>query len=240
MINPDSLEYVLKRSNRKTIGLKITEEGLQVTAPLWATNDQVKHAMSARSAWILSKLKLWQLRTENRNKASEIWLSKRQIPYLGVYITVVSTGLSNNVVYHGNSVSPSAYDVLQVPEVSYTCAYQTKEYAKQWLKERALQLFDKRIQHFSSIAGVSPTSWGLSSASTTWGSCNSKKRILINWRLIHLEPRLIDYVIAHEISHLKQMNHSQLFWAHVKELMPDFAQARHDIRKHRPGSLPLV
>src|SRR5690606_804020 len=82
--------------------------------------------------------------------------------------------------------------------------------------------------------------WRLSSAATRWGSCSSDGNIMLNWRLIHFEPDIIDYVIAHEIAHLREMNHSKDFWREVGLILPGFERARDALRQHAPGSLPLI
>ena len=79
----------------------------------------------------------------------------------------------------------------------------------------------------------------LSSAKGRWGFCSSDRRIRLNWRLIHLAPTLIDYVIAHELAHLDEMNHSAHFWKRVGEIYPDYENARRALKGVYMPTLPF-
>jgi predicted metal-dependent hydrolase len=78
----------------------------------------------------------------------------------------------------------------------------------------------------------------LSSAATRWGSCTADGKIRLNWRLVHFPMSLIDYVVAHELAHLKEMNHSPRFWDTVESIFPEFREAREQLRSHPPELLP--
>ncbi len=80
----------------------------------------------------------------------------------------------------------------------------------------------------------------LSSAKTRWGSCSADGRILLNWRLIHFPQSSIDYVVAHELAHLKEMNHGPRFWATVASLLPDYETARAQVRDPKPEWIPTL
>ncbi|NCV71165.1 MAG: M48 family peptidase, partial [Betaproteobacteria bacterium] len=85
-----------------------------------------------------------------------------------------------------------------------------------------------------------PARWQLSSARTRWGSCNAKSVIRLNWRLIHKDPMLIDYVVVHELAHLKELNHSPRFWAIVESVLPDYRERKRLLRHDQDpvNSLP--
>ena len=83
-----------------------------------------------------------------------------------------------------------------------------------------------------------PPPLSLSSARTRWGCC-SASGIRLNWRLIHLPLDLVDYVVAHELAHLREMNHSARFWAEVARLCPDWRERRAALKKHG-GEIPLI
>ena len=103
---------------------------------------------------------------------------------------------------------------------------------------RTRQLFEARLVYIGQ-AGVRYDSLSLSAAGTRWGSCTIERKIRLNWRLIHFALPLIDYVVAHELSHLLEMNHSPRFWATVESIYPDYDGAKQALRK-RSQELPVL
>ncbi len=99
------------------------------------------------------------------------------------------------------------------------------------LRERARALFVERLDHFAPRLGVTPPPLSLSSARTRWGSCSLRTGIRLNWRLIHFAPPVIDYVVVHELAHLREMNHSARFWSIVAEQYPDYRSARAELKR---------
>ena len=85
---------------------------------------------------------------------------------------------------------------------------------------------------------VSYHSFALSSATTQWGSCTVDGKIRLNWRLIHFALPLIDYVIAHELAHLREMNHGPRFWATVQSVFPGIRGGQKSLARHAPETLP--
>jgi predicted metal-dependent hydrolase len=101
-----------------------------------------------------------------------------------------------------------------------------------WFCERALDRFCERVEHFRLLAGVpAAPEVRLSAARTRWGSCHASGRIRLNWRLVQMPHRLIDYVVVHEVAHLIEMNHSPRFWRVVAGMVPDYASCRRELRR---------
>jgi predicted metal-dependent hydrolase len=100
-----------------------------------------------------------------------------------------------------------------------------------WLTEQARQHLTARLRHYAPVVGVRWTRLRLSSATTRWGSAHADGAIHLNWRLIHLAPELIDYVVVHELCHLREMNHSPAFWRLVEAVLPDQAERRRALRR---------
>jgi predicted metal-dependent hydrolase len=115
-----------------------------------------------------------------------------------------------------------------------------REMTQAWLQSRAAVWFDQRIRYFLEKTGLTIRRWRLSSAVTRWGSCTSDGNIMLNWRLIHFSPMVIDYVIAHELAHLREMNHSQDFWTEVQQLYPDYHTAKQMLQRHTPEGVPEI
>jgi len=101
-----------------------------------------------------------------------------------------------------------------------------------FLKQEARKSFELRALHHGEILGVKPARITVRDTSSRWGSCSSARSLSFSWRLILAPDFVLDYVIAHEVAHLKQMNHSPRFWAEVKKLVPDIAAPQRWLKSH--------
>jgi hypothetical protein len=99
-----------------------------------------------------------------------------------------------------------------------------------WLMRQAKRLFIERLDHFAPQLGVRWRKLALSSAGTRWGSASADGSIRLNWRLIHFKPSVIDYVMVHELSHLRVMDHSPRFWDTVASVVPGYAELRSQLK----------
>jgi hypothetical protein len=108
---------------------------------------------------------------------------------------------------------------------------QIQKAVQAWLMQQARQIFTERLNHFAPQLGVQWRQLGLSSATTRWGSAKADGSIRLNWRLLHFRPELLDYVVVHELSHLRVMDHSQRFWAVVQAILPDHVALRRQLRQ---------
>ena len=133
------------------------------------------------------------------------------------------------------AATPGARKVLQQEDllVAHLHASDSSEQLRgavlAWLRAASLALFQKRAAHYAQRLGVAAPAVRLSNARTQWGSCHATGRVLLNWRLVHMPERLIDYVVAHEIAHLLEMNHSSRFWSLVEAVYPDCRAARREL-----------
>jgi predicted metal-dependent hydrolase len=237
-LGPQSLGYVLRRSRRRSIGLIVRDTGLLIQAPTWASRQQIEAAIQQKSSWIRDKLQARTRRLELLALQARQWRDGGSMSYLGVAIGLRLAG-SGEARYSGTPETPQVGDNLLLPLPASAEAVHIQAHAQAWLQARALIDFERRLRHYLNLSGQWIQGWGLSTARGRWGSCTSQRRIRLNWRLIHLEPALIDYVVAHEVAHLRHMNHSPAFWQVVEQLCPDFRQARSRLTQHSPESLPL-
>ena len=91
-------------------------------------------------------------------------------------------------------------------------------------QSRAIAVISERVQLYAKQLGLSYRSIGIGSARTRWGSCSSMGNLRFNWALILAPERVLDYVVVHELTHLRQMNHSARFWAELGKVIPDYRQ----------------
>jgi hypothetical protein len=223
-----AVSYRFERSRRKSIGFMVGADGLVVRAPNWVTLREMDAAVQAKGSWIVAKLQQFKQRqTEQFQKAIE-WRHGAEVPFLGrsVQLCVLERGVGRVL---GQDIPPD--QVLPVTVPPGASVTQVRDAAQVWLKKQAKTLFEQRLQHFAPLLGVHWQKLSLSSASTRWGSARNDGHIRLNWRLIHLPISQIDYVVVHELAHLREMNHSPRFWETVGEVMPDYAQRRQALRQ---------
>ncbi|HTH61958.1 MAG TPA: SprT family zinc-dependent metalloprotease [Paraburkholderia sp.] len=227
-----TLQYRLKRSSRRSIGFSIDTTGLTITAPRWVTLADIENAIAEKQRWIFAKLTEWQSRVEQRALPRIEWGDGAEVPYLGkpVRVTLGAPQLAFD----------AATRVLALPLPREADPQQIKDRVQGWLQGEATRLFGERLQVYAERLGVGFRSYALSSAATRWGSCSSDGRIRLNWRLIHFPLSIVDYVVAHELAHLREMNHSPRFWKTVESIFPEFREARKTLRQHPPELVPAM
>ena len=219
-----TVSYRFERSRRKSIGFTIGPEGLVVRAPGWVPLREVDAAVQEKAVWILSKLRHMRERALEPLAPTPDWVHGADLPYLGgtVRLCVAAHGTVPEVP---DGVRPL---LLQLPPAA--CATQVREAAEAWFRKEARTLFEARLQHFGPQLGVQHARLSLSSARTRWGSARADGHIRLNWRLIHLPLAQIDYVVVHELAHLRVMDHSPRFWDTVGAVMPDYRERRQQLR----------
>jgi predicted metal-dependent hydrolase len=235
-----TIGYILQRSRRKSIGLTINDDGLQVTAPNWVTLGQIDAAVLDKAPWILAKLKTRQARQQHLATVDTQWREGGRIPYLGTYVVLALDGTQTLPAFSGMPLAPQEGDILRLALPVDAERSRVRDSVHAWLQQQASLLFAQRLQHFLDANGLKVRRWRLSSAATRWGSCSSDGNIMLNWRLIHFSHDIIDYVIAHEVAHLREMNHGREFWREVGRILPGFEKPRNALRQYDPGSLPLL
>ncbi|WP_050451909.1 M48 family metallopeptidase [Candidatus Burkholderia verschuerenii] len=228
-----ALDYRLKRSSRRTIGFCIDGTGLSITAPRWVTIADIESAIGDKQNWIFRKLTKWQTRVEQRALPRIEWKEGAEFPFLGKTIRVSLAGASTLSF-------DQQTNVLSLPLPALADAQQIKDRVQGWLQSKAKRIFGERLVVYAQKLGVEFRSHALSSAATRWGSCSSDGKIRLNWRLIHFPMSIIDYVVAHELAHLREMNHSPRFWQTVESIFPEFREARHTLKHHPPDLLPAL
>jgi predicted metal-dependent hydrolase len=234
VIGSRTLHYALKRSARRSIGFAIDSTGLTITAPRWVTLADIETAITEKQRWIFTKLIEWQTRVEQRALPKVDWKDGAQVPYLGRPVHVRLGSPQGTLAF---SAEDSA---LQVPLPLQADPQQIKDRVQGWLQGEAKRVFGERLAIYAEKLGVNYRAYALSSAATRWGSCSSDGKIRLNWRLIHFPLSIIDYVVAHELAHLREMNHSPRFWQTVESIFPEFREARQTLKSHPPELLPTL
>ena len=234
VLGGQTLDYAFRRGKRKSIGFMIDAEGLTVAAPRWVTLAEVESAIQEKERWIFAKLA--EMRERGSAALQVRWEDGGSLPYLGAAITLrINAGATRSPVRFDREASEL---VLSLPPDA--SRQQLRDRAQSWLQGEARTLFVARLDLYAARLGVRYRMLRLSSAQTRWGSCSADGKILLNWRLVHFPLSTIDYVVAHELAHLKEMNHGPRFWQTVAEVLPGFEAARAQVKNPPPEWLPRL
>ena len=224
--------YEFRRAKRRSIGFVVGSEGLSVSAPRWVSMNEVDLALQAKAGWILRKLHEQRERAD-RLQASRIeWRDGTSLPFLGESVVVVlDPRVTGAVLDPGGEALPGVPRMtLHVGLPQSATQSQIREAVQSWLQRQARRVFEARCEHFAQALGVRVRRLSLSSAATRWGSASADGSVRLNWRLIHFAMPVIDYVVTHELAHLREMNHSSAFWEVVRSVLPDFERSRGALR----------
>ena len=233
--------YELKRGRRRSIGFVVGPEGLVVSAPKWVSLSAVDAALKEKSLWIMRKLGEARERQAHLESTRIDWRDGAALPFLGGLVTVVLDPTHSFAGAGALRPVPSAdaqpcaatgevAQCLQVALPHSATPEQIRDAVQAWLMIQARRVFIERLDHFAPQLQVTWRKLTLSNAGTRWGSARIDGSIRLNWRLIHFKPAVIDYVVAHELSHLRVMDHSPRFWDTVRSVVPDYVTQRGELK----------
>jgi predicted metal-dependent hydrolase len=210
------LWYSLVRARRRTLSIVVDRARVEVRAPRWTPIGEIEAFLADKESWIRRRIEL-----ARRDTPVFSWREGERLPLWGESVALSVRG-DAGVWRRGPCL-----EIAPLLAASSACM---RAAVLEWLRAEARHVFIERVAHFLPRVGVAPTpDIRLSSARTQWGSCNARGRILLNWRLVHLPMHLVDYVVAHELSHLRELNHSPRFWAVVSSLYPAHEVARREL-----------
>lgn len=226
------IAYAFRRGQRRTIGFSVGPDGLVVSAPRWTPLHEVEAALREKSGWILRKLGEAHERQQKLAMARIVWRDGATLPYLGEpLLLALAPRQATGAGTLSQAGSPAQPPTLQIGLPAGAAPEQIRDAAQAWLMRQARRLFIERLDHFAPQLGVQWQKLSLSNAGTRWGSARTDGSIRLNWRLVHLRLPVIDYVVAHELAHLRVMDHSPRFWETVGSVMPDYAELRGQLRE---------
>jgi predicted metal-dependent hydrolase len=216
----ETVDYRLTRARRRTIGMEVDLTGLSVRAPRWVTLAEIEDALQERANWIVKALAEW--RGRRREVMPREWKSGAPILYRGRELALeVYPARKTRIapdLFHLTVLHPHAQDESQVAQV-----------VGKWLRDEAWSLVAPQVAAYAGRIPRATPVLRLSNARSEWGSCNARGEIRLNWRLVQLPPVLAEYVVAHEVAHLVELNHSPRFWTLVESLLPGHAALRREL-----------
>lgn len=219
------MPYTLKRSLRaRYVRLEVrAETGLTLVVPRYYDLEELPGLLLKKTCWILDKLA--EFGKESTPAAEREIRYGDLVPYLGGYLQIVNnddvgTGAGIKRIKDKLVVNQSARDGELLPAV------------EKWYRQQAKRLIRKRVGELSPIMGVTYGRLTIRNTRTRWGSCSPQGNLSFNWKLAMVPEPVVDYVIVHELTHRKQMNHSRKFWKLMDEHCPRWPEHRKWLRSH--------
>ncbi|MFB6471266.1 M48 family metallopeptidase [Paenibacillus glucanolyticus] len=223
------IPYTLIESpGRKSLNIAVENGEVLVTIPTGIEENQYQSILHKKAPWILKQLAYFE---EMHSPPCVLqFVSGEKLPYLGRYYRLKVHKEENHLTasfrfYRGQFVaivpqntSPESYRDLIYP------LYQ------EWITEKGKLFVEKRMPRFVQRLGKSPNHLLIRNMEKRWGSCTPKGSILLNWRIFLAPVSIVDYVLAHELAHLKIMNHTPAYWDTLRMLLPDYEERKDWLR----------
>lgn len=232
--------YRLKRARRRSIGFSVGAEGLVVTAPLWLAQSAVDAALCEKAGWIVRKLAEARDCADRAEANRMVWRDRASLPFLGRALSLrldPSLGscgvarLEDGCPETAGSIRREENFVLRVALPADASPARIEAAVKAFLLAEAKRRLEARLAHFAPLLNVRVSRLSLGNAATRWGSASSSGSIRLHWRLVQMEPPLLDYVVVHELAHLRHMDHGERFWALVASVLQDHDELRARLKR---------
>lgn len=236
------MQYQLIRSKRSSISLQVIAGKIVVRAPLRVKEDYIDKLLVNKSAWIQEKVTQQLFDKSYQNQlcvGGQIWFDGKLCPL------EINYGPKNITSFDGNnlqlifkaskgSISHSPADAMEDKSTVLEVPSQLiKKRIEAWLKQQAQDYLIPRTHHYSQQMLLTPKAISIRQYKARWGSCNSLRNIQFNYLLMMAPKWVIDYVIVHELCHLKHLNHSRQFWQLTAKYSPNYLLAKQWLKKHQ-------
>ncbi|GHU08028.1 hypothetical protein AGMMS50225_05930 [Betaproteobacteria bacterium] len=218
---------VIRRSARRSLALTVDHRGARLAAPHGTPETVITRFIQQHGDWLLARL------AERQPPMPLALTDGAMFPLLGAPARLRLGGNGRRALWRN---AADGVEELCLPTATHKALPAAVQRA---LKTRATSWFQGRVAEYCQRLALAVPAVRLTAARTRWGSCSRTGGIRLHWRLIHLPAQLIDYVVAHEVAHLLEMNHSPRFWAVVGQLYPDWQSARRRLRE-AAALLPVI
>ena len=230
------IEYNVVRTDRKTVGITIDPvEGVIVRSPKKVSKEKIENIVNNKSDWILQKLT--KLDDVKSTPAPKELLSGEKLPYLGrryrlkvIKDSSISKKQAEVKLYQGKFIAKLSSSVVD-DELRIKIL---KNKLIKWYRKHAEIKINNRVNKYKTQIGVKPNKVKIKKQKKRWGSCSNKGNLNFNWKLIMAPMSIVDYIVIHELAHLKYQNHSNEFWELVETIIPDYEKRQEWLRIHGP------
>lgn len=219
IVNNTKIEYEVRRSARaKRLNIRIKQDKVTVSVPQGVTVTEAKKFVEAKGEWILQHVLDWQSQNQQRQKK---YVTGETFLYRGRSYPLSTRGVAGRTItikFTGDCFWVELPNI--VPQEDWPLI--VKESLFKWYRVQAKRVFQERLDYFARIMGLLYNRLVIKEQKTRWGSCSSKGNINLNWRIILAPAEVLDYLVVHELAHLRYMNHAPEFWNLVGEYVPDY------------------
>lgn len=219
------MSYTLIRSRRrkKTLSIQVKRDGtVLIQVPFYTPQAQIDRFLREKKQWLQQKI--LQQQSRRKDQQPRAFVSGERFPYLGeTYVLKIHEGTDAGeaLIFTGREFLLRRHALRGI-----------RIHFHLWYQKQARLHFEERVSHFSRLMGLFPQGVTISNARSRWGSCSPGNQLTFAWRLIMAPPDVIDYVVIHELSHMKIRNHSRDYWRLVERILPGYKEQRIWLKDH--------
>jgi predicted metal-dependent hydrolase len=206
---------VVRTSRAKTASIKVDDGLVSVVVPKTLAIERIQQLVEDKYQWIVQKVALHE---ESKPASDREFVSGEAYAYLGRnYRLKVVTGAYIPVKLIQGRLVATLPDGTKRSDL-------VRDAVIRWYKLNALRKIKEKVRRYSKTMGLEPKSVSIKTLKSRWGSCSPIGELDFNWIIVMAPNRVVDYVVVHELCHLKQLDHSPKFWKEVERVMPDYAE----------------
>lgn len=218
------IEYALKKSNRKTSSIYIERDGsISVLVPQQLSHPEIEDILEKKRYKIYSHLAEWE--DANTSRVYREFVSGEGFYYLGRTYKLEIVEKQDVPLK-----LKSGQFLLRKKDLP-----KAKEHFINFYKEKGKSKIVERVAYWKKLLNVEPNEIKIMELQNRWGSCTEKQNINFHWKSIMTPLTIIDYIVAHELTHLIHANHSEAFWFELDKVMPDYHQRKSWLKVHGAG-----
>lgn len=225
----DEIAYEIVRSRRTTADIVIERNGrVLVRAPVDVSDERIERIVERKRYWIYRNLAEW--RDLNATRVVREYCNGEGFLYLGRSYRLRLVAEQNEPLLLKDGRFCLRRDTADRSQVEAVRAVFRKFY-----EERGRERMVRRVEYFAPKVGVDPKGVAVRDLGHRWGSCSAAGRVVFHWKCMMAPPRIIDYLVVHELCHFRHLNHTDAFWNEVDKVLPAFRERKEWLRKHGAG-----
>ncbi len=216
MDQPLNIQLIRSKKRKKTISLRIKEDGrIVLYVPYHTPKGEIEGFIKRKESWVIKKI---SEKERSIKETEKIFIPGEKFLYLGESYPLEIQ--DNSHKGHPLTLSFGKF-ILDQDHIE-----EAKDLFIQWYKREAKEIIAGRVDYYSNRLDLFPKGIKITSAKYRWGSCSRDNRLSFSWRMIMAPLTIIDYILIHELAHIKEKNHSRRFWRYLESILPDYRKQR--------------